>query len=476
MSARNRVLLGFLLVYTLGIAFLLYSNVDDLDTRYRESAEESLVETSHLLASFVERDVKNGAIDASSLEPTFRALYARQFDARIYSYRKTRVELRAYVTDKTGKVLFDSLGQAAGEDFSRWRDVQFALQGAYGARTTLDIESDPRSSVMYVAAPVYAGSEIIGVATVGKPVESFGQFVTAARRKIITVGVVALAGVLTLAVVMSVWLVHPFAFFADYIRYVRRQRTLNLPRLWHRALDVLRTAFEEMRDALAGRHYVAEYVQALTHEIKSPLSAIRGASELLHEGKMPEADRQRFVANITRESQRIQELVDRLLELAALESRRRLEDTASVDLRALLDETLQAARAVAERRDIKLTFAPGEAVRVDGDAFLLQRALANLLENAIDFSPSGGTVTVTLTSLPDRVTVSIHDQGVGIPEYAQSKVFDKFYSLARPHSGKKSTGLGLALVQEVADLHHGDATLENAPGGGALAQLHLPRD
>ena len=80
-------------------------------------------------------------------------------------------------------------------------------------------------------------------------------------------------------------------------------------------------AYQEMRDALAGRQYVTEYVQTLTHEIKSPLSAIRGAADLLQE-PMPEEDRRRFVVNILREAARTQELVDRLLELAALERQR----------------------------------------------------------------------------------------------------------------------------------------------------------
>ncbi|MFL6624769.1 MAG: two-component system sensor histidine kinase CreC [Sulfurifustis sp.] len=475
MSTRNRVFVGILLIYALGVAFLLYRIVADLDTRYRESAEESLVETSHLLASLIEREVDDRSIRADRLRPAFQALYARRFDTQIYALHKTRVELRVYVTDAHGRVVFDSTGRAEGADYSSWRDVRFALAGGYGARTTRDIPDDPRTSVMYVAAPIYAHGAIIGAATVGKPVQSFGQFVEASRRKIIAIGVGSLAAVMVLALIVSVWLVRPFALVADYVRYVRRQRTLNFRRLGRRAVDSIAAAYREMRDALAGRQHVAEYVETLTHEIKSPLSAIRGAAELLQE-PMPDAERRRFIANVGRESLRIQELVDRLLELAALETRHRLERMEAVDLRKLIDDTVQAAQPAAQRRRITMTAATPEPATIEGDAFLLQRALSNLLDNAIDFSPIGGTVEIGLELTLRSVVLTVRDHGDGIPDYALDKVFEKFYSLARPHSGKKSTGLGLAFVREIAELHHGRVTLTNTPDGGVAARLELPRD
>ena len=174
-----------------GIAFVLFRVVSDIDPRYRESAEESLVETSQLLATLVEQDVRDGAIDTTRLDALFKAAYARSFEAQIFNVSKTRVELRAYVTDRRGTVVYDSTGQSLGKDFSQWRDVRLTLKGEYGARTTLDIPGDADSAVMYMAAPVHwvntaqsAGSgEIIGSVTVGKPVQTFGQFVTAARSR-----------------------------------------------------------------------------------------------------------------------------------------------------------------------------------------------------------------------------------------------------------------------------------------------------
>jgi two-component system sensor histidine kinase CreC len=280
--------------------------------------------------------------------------------------------------------------------------------------------------------------------------------------------------VLLLAVFVSLWLVRPFGVVTDAWRDVRRQRRLDPALLGRRVIGSIGAAFDEMRDAIAGRHYVADYVQTLTHELKSPLSAIRGAAELLREPGMPEADRQRFIANVGRETQRIQELVDRMMELTALERRRTLGPTETVALRPLLQELATSAEAAGAPRRLRVVLHDGDDASVDGDPLLLRRAIGNLLDNALDFSSDGGTVEIALARRGRRVDVTIRDRGPGIPEFADAKMFEKFFSLARPHNKRKSTGLGLAFVKQIAELHRGRVTLRNAEGGGALATLELP--
>jgi two-component system sensor histidine kinase CreC len=473
-TSRTRIFIGILLIYTAGIAFLLYRVVIDIDPRYRESAEESLVEASQLMASLVEQDVIAGAINTARLEPLFRSVYARQFSAQIYNLHKRHVELRMYVTDRNGRVLFDSQGRNLGADFSRWSDVSRSLAGTYGARTTRDIAGDPLSSVMYVGAPVRWGNEIVGVVSVGKPVQSFGQFVEDARARTLWVGIGSALALLVGAIIVSVWLVRPFGLISDYVGWLRAQRSPSLGRMLRRAADTLRSGLGELRDAFTGRNYVADYVQTFTHEIKSPLSAIRGAAELIQEPSMPQAERERFLGNIAHETQRIQEIVDRMMELTALETRRALDRSEPVALGPLLREVADGAQAAAARREVRVQVAIHAEASVEGDPFLLRRAISNLLDNAIDFSPAGAEVLLALEAGSRRAIVSVRDRGPGIPDYAKDKVFEKFYSLARPHSQKKSTGLGLAFVKEIAALHRGRVELANAPRGGALATLTLP--
>ena len=474
MTRRTRIFLGILLIYTAGIAFLLYRVVGDIDPRYRESAEESLVETSQLMASLVEQETIAGALNTAKLEPLFRSLYAREFWAQIYNLHKNKVELRVYVTDRNGRVLFDSTGRQHGADFSRWSDVSRSLAGVYGARTSRDVENDPRTSVMYVSAPVRWNDEIVGVVSVGKPVQSFGQFVEDARARTLWVGVGSALALLVLAVIVSVWLVRPFGLISDYWGWVRSQPRLSVPRMARRALDALRSGFSEMRDTLTGRNYVADYVQNFTHEVKSPLSAIRGAAELLQEPSMPQAEREHFLVNITRETQRIQEIVDRMMELTALETRRALDRTERVALAPLLQDIAASARTAAAARNVEVRVAIEAQATTEGDPFLLRRAVSNLLDNAIDFSPAGREVVLTLQATARVARITVRDRGQGIPDYARDKVFEKFYSLARPHNQRKSTGLGLAFVKEIASLHRGRVELVNGPGGGALATLTVP--
>lgn len=473
MSRRNRIFAGVVVVFAIGVAFVLLRIIADLDPRYRESAEESMIDTAHAIASIVALEVEDGVIHPDRLRLGLRGLYTRRFDAEIFGVRKTHVDLRIIIANRAGTVIYDSFDRDEGADYSEWRDVKLTLEGKYGARTTVEDPNDRRSEVMYVAAPVLWKDRIVGVVSVGKPTKDFEPFLANARGKVIAVGLTAGVAVLLFALIVSVWLMRPFALIQDSVRLLRTHGSAGLPRLGRRVRTVIGTAFEEMRDALAGRTYTEQYVQSLTHEIKSPLSAIRGAAELLQE-PMPEAERARFTANIREQTQRIQEVVDRLLELSGLEKQRRLESVGPVPVDDLIAGVLSAAQPLASRRAVTLEVQGERGLKVRGDAFLLHRALMNLVQNAIDFAPPGSLVTIGVRADRKAVEIEVRDRGPGLPEFARERVFERFYSLPRPDTGKKSTGLGLSFVEEIAALHRGSAAIDNHPDGGAIATLSLP--
>lgn len=474
MSARGRVFLSLVLVFLLGLGWLVRATIEDLEHRYRESAEELLVDTARLVAALVAIDIREGRIEADRLRLAMPGLHRQHFEARIFEAVKRDVNLRLYLTDAAGVVAYDSEGRHEGEDFAHWRDVRLTLAGRYGARTTHEDPANPASSVMYVAAPVMWNGAIVGVASVGKPTSSYWPFVEAARRDLIAGGAGVGLAVVLLGMAVAVWMVRPFGLVTEYLRLFRNRGKPGLPRLGRSALGILGAAYDEMRDALAGRDYVGEYVEALTHELKSPLSAIRGAAEILAEDPPPER-RARFLANIQAEAGRIQDLVERLLELAGLEKRRGLNDLARIDLAQLIGDTLDSLAPIAAARRVAFRAEVPDGRMVNGDRFLLQRALANLLQNAVDFSPEGGAVALSVLSTKRYHDIRVRDFGPGVPEFAEKRVFERFYSLPRPATGRKSTGLGLSFVREIAELHHGTAELRNHPEGGALAVLRLPR-
>lgn len=490
MRIRTQIFLGFFLLSGTGFFFLVRWILDDLRPRYLESAEETLVDTANLLAALLEAemaaldapDTLASRIPAERLRDAFRRAYQRPLRARIHDVLKTRVDMRMYVTDSAGLVLFDSEGgRDEGRDFSRWNDVHRTLRGGYGARSTRQDPDKPSTSIMHVAAPIHADGRIIGVLTVSKPSRSIDLFVQAATPKIAIGGLVAALVVTALGMLASFLVTRPINRLTDYARAVRDGRSEPLPPLGRSEIGEMGQAFEEMREALEGRKYVEQYVHTLTHELKSPLSSVRGAAELLQED-MPADRRAAFLANIRSEADRMQNLVDRMLDLTALESRRalRTQESERVDLAALAREALKSMEGALARKGISVEIDLEEGLATRGEPFLLRQAFLNLLDNAAAFSPPGGALRVEgrreagKGNQAGTVTLVVLDRGPGIPDFATERVFEKFYSLQRPDTGRKSSGLGLSIVLAITRLHGGEIRLANRPEGGLRAAWSLP--
>jgi len=473
-SLRLRLFLLLLAVYCAGGYYLTRRALDQLRPRYLESMEETLVDTSVLLASVFETQLANGQPDPAALQRALGAAQARKFNAKIFSFDKTAVDLRVYVTDARGVVLYDSAGESVGRDFSQWNDVARTLRGQYGARSSRTQPGDNNTQTIYVAAPIRHDGHIVGVLSIGKPTSGINQLVAVARQRLLTGAVIGGLVVFVLLLLVVAWVIAPLERLTAYARAVRDGRPAPLPPLPGRTLRELGTAFEEMRDALEGRQHAERYTQALAHEVKAPLAAIRGAAELLEEN-MPAEQRRKFMANIRAESARIQQIIERLLELSSLEARKALRQTEALDAAILLGEAADAVRPAFAASGVTLTVTQSERrLAVRGERVLLREALVNLLQNALEFSPAGGEVTLGVVAKDRCVEFAVEDCGPGVPDYALPRVFERFYSLPRPGNGKKSTGLGLALVREIAHLHGGDAVLANRPAGGARATFWVP--
>ena len=473
LTIRTRLVVAFLALVGLGFYALTDWILDDLRPRYLEAMEESMVDTATLLSSLVASQMKSEGIDAGDLRPAFDAARRRRFAAKIYDMTKTHLEMRVYITDRQGVVIFDSDdGRDEGKDYSRWNDVFRTLKGEYGARTTRVQPDDPASEILYVASPIEVDGDIVGVLTVCKPSGSVHLFLEAARTEISVAGIIAAVAVVGLGVVLSIWVTHPIEQLTHYVQAIRDGKRVAAPRLGGE-IGVLGSALEEMRTALEGKQYIEEYVQTLTHQMKSPLSAIRGAAELLEED-MPSEQRRQFLENLRSESGRIQDLVERLLQLSSLENRKALRDVEEIDVGNLLAEAVAGLAPVLSGRKVQIFPASGPPVVIKGERFLVRQAVTNLLQNAVDFSEPDGAVTIAAEQRNGEVEIRVLDDGPGVPEYALDKVFERFYSLRRPATGKTSSGLGLAFVKEVATLHGGRAALENRPEGGAKATLVLP--
>lgn len=473
MNISLRLLLGYFLIVGLAAWFVLNSFVQEVKPGVRQTMEETLVDTAHLLAELAIEDMSGNSIDTARFDSAFRRYQARDPHAEIWGFRKDAVNLRVYITDAQGIVLYDSQGLAVGQDYSRWNDVYLTLHGRYGVRSTREVPGNDNTAVMHIAAPIRHGGKLVGVLTVAKPTMSVQPFIDRSRQRIERAGWWLMGGALLIGLLFTWWLTRSIGLLRRYAREVSAGHKVQLPNLGSGELAELGHALTEMREKLDGREYVENYVHHLAHEMKSPLTALIGAAELLDEN-MPPQDRATFTANIREQSRRLKDMLDKLLALARLEHRNSLEETVSVSLHELADTVIADHAIAMQSRGINCDNTISQDTKVNGEPFLLRQALSNLLDNAIAFAPNASLITIAHEVLPERHVICVRDQGNGIPEFALPRVFERFYSLPRPATQQKSTGLGLSFVKEVAALHNGNIELRNLPEGGAEARLTLP--
>ena len=330
---------------------------------------------------------------------------------------------------------------------------------------------------MFAGAPIYHDGEIIGVASVSKPQASTSTFRKQTHARMNWLFTMVMGACLLGIVFIVGWFLRPIHRLTRYAEAVRRGERVQPPKFGRGEVRHLGNTFEEMRETLEGRNYVETYVQTLTHEMKSPVAAIRGAAEILNDGAdMPAEQREKFLSNIQGETVRLQNIIDRLLALSAIEARKNLENPRPVDLSKLVHRVCDDHQQAAESKGVELQLElEGEPV-VQGEEFLIEMAVANLLQNALDFSSQGSVIVLRLLSSDRTAVVQIDDAGPGVPDYARERVFDRFYSLQHPDTGRKSSGLGLCFVREAAELHNGSAKLEDRESGGTRAILKLPSE
>ncbi|MCL9656023.1 two-component system sensor histidine kinase CreC [Pseudomonas protegens] len=472
MTLGIRIFLVYLLFISLTGYFVLSTVMKEIRPGVRQSTEETLVDTANLLAEILRDDFKAGTLSENRWPQLLRAYGERQPAATIWGLPKNQVNHRIYVTDAKGIVVLDSSGLAVGQDYSRWNDVYLTLRGQYGARSSRSLADDPNSSVMHVGAPIRDNGQIIGVVTVAKPNSSLQPYVDRTERRLLWYGAGLIAMGLLFGALLSWWLSAALRRMTAYALAVSEGRRAELPHYRGGELEQLATAVERMRTQLEGKAYVERYVHTLTHELKSPLAAIRGAAELL-QSEMPLEQRQRFVGNIDSESARMQQLIERLLNLAQVEQRQGLEERVSVPLVPLCKELLNSQHGRIEGKQLQVQLRVPADLAWSGEPFLLRQALGNLLTNALDFSPVGGLLRCSAQRVEDGVELVLFNQGEPIPDYALPRLCERFYSLPRPDSGRKSTGLGLNFVEEVVQLHGGQMRIENV-AGGVQVTLRLP--
>jgi two-component system phosphate regulon sensor histidine kinase PhoR len=219
-----------------------------------------------------------------------------------------------------------------------------------------------------------------------------------------------------------------------------------------------------------------DFVANVSHELKTPLAAIRGYAETLRDGALDEPPTaRRFTDRILSQCRRLQELLDDLLILSRLEGMDAALDREPVDLEAVARRAVELLTPAAREKRVEIDLQEEEVPAVQGDAENLERLLLNLLDNAIKYNRPDGRITVRVGRCDGEALLEVTDTGIGIPAESIPRIFERFYRVDKGRAREEGgTGLGLAIVKHIAQAHGGQVDVESRVGRGSTFRVRLP--
>jgi two-component system phosphate regulon sensor histidine kinase PhoR len=216
----------------------------------------------------------------------------------------------------------------------------------------------------------------------------------------------------------------------------------------------------------------------VSHELKTPITAIKGFVETLEDGAVNSSDNaRRFLSIISKHANRLEAIIDDLMNLSRIEDKAEGEtiSLAPGRIKDILEAAVGLCEIKAKNKGMKIILDCPDDLTADMSADLLQQAIVNLLDNAIQYSPEGKAIAVEAIQAADESVIHVRDQGRGIERKHLSRIFERFYRADKARSRNMGgTGLGLSIVKHIVQVHHGHVTVESAPGKGSTFSVHLP--
>jgi two-component system phosphate regulon sensor histidine kinase PhoR len=220
----------------------------------------------------------------------------------------------------------------------------------------------------------------------------------------------------------------------------------------------------------------SDFVANVSHELKTPLTSIRGFVETLEDGAINDkTNAARFLAIIKKHTQRLGNIIDDLLRLSELESGGRIE-MADLDLKGLIDEVVMGFGHALSAKGQKLEVTATGSFTIIGDRSKLEQVFVNLIDNAIKYTKQNGQIKVNLTEADGFIMVTVEDNGIGIPKEDVERVFERFYRVDKAHSREVGgTGLGLSIAKHIVLAHKGEICIDSESGKGTKVLVTLPK-
>ena len=449
-----------------------------------ESAKSVMVEVSSLMSRVASQNNKDGEIDLETFESLI-VNYLRSQRNTIDKNTAQKLEnLAIYVTDKDGLLVLDSGGLTLGKDMREINEVESALSGVSdttniiveetrGSRKARGavIEYFLKSRYLNASNPIYGDNgEILGAVVVVAPlIDLMGE--SYLLRFIFYIFVIALL----------------FGFLGSYriTRNINRiqKYTSNLfsgedvlmPDLNNQFNKLART-IRNARADVELKDDVEQYIDTLAHELRTPITGIQLTAENLL-SPMTDEQRKHFVENILESNKHMDLLVNRLLDLSRIERREALKNIESLNIKEIVSKVLRAPsrEKMINDKDIKIDIQINSNASLKAEKILLEQAIGNIVNNALDFSPNSGTITIKSSQTNAAISIIVLDDGPGIPPQVINKLFTRFFSVSRPDTGVRGNGLGLRFVRKIMKLHGGEVSLQNRfIQQGAEAKLRFP--
>jgi len=234
----------------------------------------------------------------------------------------------------------------------------------------------------------------------------------------------------------------------------------------------LNRMMDRLEDAF---HHISRFSADAAHEIRTPLAIIRGELENALQAQTLPGELRETLASALEEVERLSRIVEQLLEMSRLEAGETLVERTSFDFAEMTRTTVDQMRLLAEEKNVQLRFERTNAAEIEGDPLRLKQIVVNLVDNAIKYTPSGGSVSVATFPQDGKVILEVVDTGIGIPSEAAPQIFDRFFRADKARSRQLGgTGLGLAIVKSICTAYNGNVAVKSAEGGGALFRVELP--
>ena len=475
-----KLFISYFIISSIVVWFVISEVSTKVTKGIDQAAEDVMVDTSNLLAQIVSQYIYDDSLNINSIRPIISNYLDREVDAKIYSVNKKHPNLHIYITDKNGIVVFDSKGLSEGMNYKGWPDVEKTLSGIYGARTSSfnpkNFNPTSEQKALYVAAPIHKDGEIFGVLTVIKSVKDLKPYVIEQRNQIDKYALYLFLLSLLFGAGASYAISRSTNKLVKYTTLLSKGKKAVAPRIRQVEFADLVNAIEKLRTDLEGREYVEEYINTMAHELRTPITGIKATAENL---LMPMSDiqRRRFIENILDSNNRMDLLVNRLLELSKIERRDKLIDVTKVDVKNLIEEVIKVPTRIGNitAKGIKIKYEIERKFSIKAEKLLAEQAVSNIIDNAIDFTKENSTITIKVNESNTSINIHILDQGPGMVEHERNQLFRRFFSSVRPHTGKRGNGLGLRFVKKIMNLHGGQVSLKNRfMEDGAEAILKFP--